>query len=151
MIDQLVEDSKSGWIAEHRKLYLEDGEAGHMWDSAPAGGPGLVPTLLLFTVGRKSGNESIMPLIYGEVDGGYSIIASKGGAPKHPGWYHNAMAQDQVQVKVGNDFYKATARVAKGDERARVWALMESIYPPYKDYQASAGSREIPVVIIERV
>ena len=122
-----------------------------MWDSAPAGGPGLVPTLLLFTVGRKSGNESIMPLIYGEVDGGYSIIASKGGAPKHPGWYHNAMAQDQVQVKVGNDVYKATARVATGDERARVWALMESIYPPYKDYQASAGSREIPVVIIERV
>ncbi len=92
MIDQLVEDSKSGWIAEHRKLYLSDGEAGHMWDSAPAGGPGLVPTLLLFTVGRKSGNESIMPLIYGEVEGGYSLIASKGGAPQ-PGHLKQILSQ----------------------------------------------------------
>ncbi len=151
MIDSLVEDSKSGWIAEHRKLYLEDGDAGHMWDSSPAGGPGPVPTLLLFTTGRKSGNESIMPLIYGEVDGGYAIIASKGGAPKHPGWYHNAMAQGQVQVKVANGLYQAKARVAAGEERARVWQQLTQIYPPYNDYQQSAGSREIPVVILERI
>ena len=151
MIDSLVEDSKSGWIAEHRTLYLADGEAGHMWDSAPFGGPGTVPTLLLFTIGRKSGNESIMPLIYGGVDGGYAILASNGGAPKHPGWYHNAMAQGQVKVKVASDEYNATVRVATGEERARVWEQMVEIYPPYQDYQVSAGSREIPVVILERV
>ena len=151
MIDSIVEDSKSGWIAEHRDIYLADGEAGHMWDSAPAGGLGLIATLLLYTVGRKSGNESIMPLIYGEVDGGYAIIASKGGAPKHPGWYHNLMAQDQVKVKVANDFFQVTPRVASGDERTKVWEQLATIYPPYKDYQASAGSREIPVVILERV
>lgn len=151
LIDSLVEDSKSGWIAEHRKLYLEDGEAGHMWDSSPAGGPGLVPTLLLYTIGRNSGTESILPLIYGEVDGGYAVIASRGGAPKHPGWYHNVMAQAQAQVKVANDHFQVKARVATGDERSRVWAQMAEIYPPYNDYQVSAGAREIPVVILEKV
>jgi len=151
MIDALVEDSKSGWINNHREQYLADGEAGHMWDSAPAGGPGPVPTLLLFTTGRKSGNESIMPLIYGEVEGGYAIIASRGGATTHPGWYHNLMAQDQVKVKVANDFFEVTSRVATGEERAKVWDQLVTIYPPYNDYQATAGAREIPVVILKRV
>ena len=151
ILDSLVEDSKSGWIADHRNLYLSDGEAGHMWDSSLAGGPGLVPTLLLYTTGRISGTESIMPLIYGDVNGGFAIVASKGGAPKHPGWYHNVMAQDQAQVKVVNDLFQVKARVASGNERAKVWAQMAAIYPPYNDYQVTAGAREIPVVILEKV
>jgi len=151
MSDPVKNASDSGWIAKHRAQYLEDGEAGHMWDSAFLGGPGLLPTLLLFTVGRKTGEERIMPLIYGEVDGGYTIIASKGGFPTHPGWYHNLMAQDKVKLKVKNDEFEVTTRVAEGDERQKIWDQMAAIYPPYNDYQQTAGDRVIPVVVCERV
>ncbi len=68
MSDPIIEASERGWIANHRKLYLEDGNAAHLWDSTVGGGPGPLPTLLLFTTGRKSGKESIMPLLYGKVD-----------------------------------------------------------------------------------
>lgn len=152
MSDPIKEASDSGWIAKHRELYLEDGEAGHLWDSTVGGGPGPLPTLLLFTTGRKSGKESIMPLLYGKVDGGYAIIASKGGDPKHPGWYHNLKADSSVKLKVANDTFDATARVAEGEERERIWRQMVEMYPPFGDYQTRAsaeGGREIPVVVLE--
>lgn len=149
MSDPIKELSQSGWIADHRNLYLKDGEAAHLWDSTVGGGPGPLPTLLLFTTGRKSGNESIMPLLYGKVDGGYAIIASKGGNPKHPGWYHNLTAKDAVKVKVANDEFQATARVASGGEREKIWAQMAKMYPPFADYQKAAGARVIPVVVLE--
>ncbi|MEQ8232157.1 MAG: nitroreductase/quinone reductase family protein [Gammaproteobacteria bacterium] len=150
MSDPIVAASESGWIAEHRKKYLEDGEAGHLWDSTFAGGPGLLPTLLLTTRGRKSGKESVMPLLYGEVAGGYAIIASKGGAPKHPAWFLNLREQDTVKVQVANDVFEARTRVAGGSEREQIWQQMATMYPPFNDYQAKAG-REIPVVVLERV
>ena len=150
MSDPIVAASTSGWIAEHRKKYLEDGAAGHLWDSSFAGGPGPLPTLLLFTRGRKSGEESIMPLLYGEVDGGYAIIASKGGAPKHPGWFHNLQAQDTVGVQIATDRFQARTRIATGTERDRIWQQMVAMYPPFGDYQAKT-SRAIPVVVLERV
>ena len=87
MADPMIELSETGWIGQHREQYKKDPEKGHMWDSTIGGGPGPLPTLLLTTNGRKSGKESCMPLLYGKVDGGFAIIASKGGAPKHPGWY----------------------------------------------------------------
>ncbi len=149
MSDPIKEASESGWIADHRNQYLADGKAGHMWDSTFAGGPGPLPTLLLTTVGRKSGKESVMPLLYGEVDGNCVIIASKGGDPKHPGWYHNLSAQAQVKVQVADDVFQARPRVAEGDERARIWAQMANMYPPFNDYQAKTD-REIPVVVLER-
>lgn len=154
MSDPIIEASTSGWIAQHREKYLADGEAGHMWDSSPAGGPGLLPTLLLTTTGRKSGKESIMPLLYGKVDGGYAIIASKGGDPKHPGWYHNIKAQGEVKVQVANDVFQAKTRLAEGEERAKIWKQMGDMYPPFNDYQKStsaATGREIPVVVLEPV
>lgn len=150
MSDPIVEASTSGWIAQHREQYLADGNAGHMWDSSPAGGPGPLPTLLLTTTGRKSGKESIMPLLYGEVDGGYAIIASKGGDPKHPGWFHNLMAQGEVKVQVATDVFQATTRVAEGAERSKIWDQMVAMYPPFGDYQVKAGDREIPVVVLEK-
>ena len=150
MSDPIIEASTTGWIASHREKYLKDGEAGHLWDSTFAGGPGPLPTLLLTTIGCKSGQESIMPLLYGEVDGGYAIIASKGGAPKHPGWYHNLLAQPQVKVQVRNDVFQATHRVATGAERKKIWDQMAAMYPPYTDYQAKTG-REIPVIVLEPV
>ncbi|MBV1931353.1 MAG: nitroreductase family deazaflavin-dependent oxidoreductase [Porticoccaceae bacterium] len=123
-----------------------------MWDSAPLGGPGLLPTLLLTTIGRKSGEARIMPLIYGETaDGGYIVIASKGGAPKHPAWYLNLLAQAEVEVQVSDDKFSAQARVASGEERAALWVQQEKLYPPYNDYQKNAGDREIPVIVLDRV
>ncbi|MCY4039621.1 MAG: nitroreductase family deazaflavin-dependent oxidoreductase [Gammaproteobacteria bacterium] len=151
MVDLAKKASDSGWIAQHRAQYLKDGEAGHLWDSSSLGGPGLLPTLLLFTIGRKTGEERIMPLIYGEVNSGYAIIASKGGFPSHPGWYHNLMAQERVKLQVKNKQFEATTRIAEGEERQKIWEQMAEIYPPYNDYQKSADERVIPVIVCERV
>ena len=148
MSDPNIEASESGWIAAHRKQYQDDPEGGHLWDSTPAGGPGPLPTLLLTTRGRKSGKTSVMPLLYGKVDGGYAIIASKGGDPKHPGWYHNLQAQGEATVQVAKDIFQARCRVAEGEERTRVWEQMSTMYPPFNDYQAKTD-RQIPVVILE--
>ena len=139
------------WIGEHLRRYVEsNGTDGHMWDSTPIGGPGLLPTLLLTTTGRRSGQPIIMPLIYGEAGGKYVIVASKGGAPAHPGWYLNLVAHPTVEVQVGADRFRATARTTTGEERARLWQTMAAIFPPYNAYQATT-QREIPVVVLERV
>lgn len=137
------------WIADHLQRYLEtDGADGHLWDSAPVGGPGPIPTLLLTTTGRRSGKPIVMPLIYGEAGGNYVVVASKGGAPKHPGWYLNLAAHPDVEVQILAKRFRATARTASGAERAELWQQMAAIYPPYNDYQAKTD-REIPVVVLE--
>ena len=138
-------------IDDHLRRYVEsDGKDGHMWDSTPVGGPGPVPTLLLTTTGRRSGKPIVMPLIYGEADGNYLVVASKGGAPQHPGWYLNLAAQPQVEVQVLAKRFRAKARTSTGTERARLWEKMVAIYPPYNDYQKKT-EREIPVVVLEPV
>ena len=138
------------WIDEHRELYLKDGEKGHLWDSTVVGGPGPVPTLLLTTIGRKSGQPRIQPLIYGKVDQGYVIIASKGGAPSHPDWYVNLEAHPQVEVKLKNEEFKAVAETVTDERRQGYWDLLCSIWPPYPDYQ-SKTERQIPVVLLKRL
>ena len=85
-----------------------------------------------------------------ETNDDFIVIASKGGAPKHPGWYHNLMSQDEVTVQVINDIFQARTRIAKGDEREIIWNQMVEIYPPYSDYQDKT-EREIPVVILEKI
>ena len=150
MADRIVELSNTGWIAEHREQYMKDGDAGHAWDSSIAGGPGDLPTLLLFTTGRRSGKSSIMPLLYGETGAGYAIIASRGGHARHPGWYHNLVAEPRVTVKVKNETFTAQARTTSGDERAEIWKHMADLYPPFSDYEIKAAPREIPVVVLER-
>lgn len=137
------------WIDEHRQLYLSDGEKGHLWDSTVRGGPGPIPTLLLYTTGRKSGKTSIMPLIYGEGEGGYAIIASKGGAPAHPDWYFNLQAEPNVQVKLREETFAARAETVTDERRAKLWELMAEIWPQYNDYQ-SKTARQIPVVLLTR-
>lgn len=136
------------WIVDHIKLYQEDPEAAHMWDSGPLGGPGLLPTLLLTTTGRKSGEPKPLPLIYKEIDGNFVIIASKGGAPSHPVWYLNLEANHDCEIQVGSRHFHATMRVAEGSERSDVWAQMAEVYPPYNAYQETAGDRQIPVVVL---
>ena len=150
MSNAIIEASRTGWIAQHREKYLADGNAGHLWDSTVGGGPGPLPTLLLTTIGKKSGTESVMPLLYGKVAGGYAIIASKGGDPKHPGWYHNLVAKPAVTVQVATEVFNANTRVAVGAERAGIWSQMVAMYPPFAAYQAKTA-REIPVVVLEPI
>jgi len=141
--------SLPSWVAQHIELYLSDPEKAHMWDSTAAGGTMILPTLLLISTGRKSGEEKMLPLIYKKVGDDYVIIASKGGAPAHPAWYLNLVATPDCEIRVGIDSYKVKARDAAGEERTRLWDELAEIYPPYRDYQASAGDREIPVVVLE--
>ena len=134
-------------MLEHLQLYLEDGAAAQMWDSTANGGPGLVATLLLKTLGARSGAERLSPLIYGEVGGAWILIGS-GGNERHPGWYYNLVATPDAEIKVGSESRLVRARTATGEERQRLWAHMIEVYPPYVSYQEST-EREIPVVVLE--
>jgi deazaflavin-dependent oxidoreductase (nitroreductase family) len=149
MSEVLIPAHLPDWMRDHIHRYLEsDGADGHMWDSSAAGGPGLVPTLLLTTTGRKSGKPQILPLIYGKTENSYVIVASKGGAPSHPAWYLNLTAHPEVAVQVEAKKFRARARTATGSERSTLWDQMVGIFPPYDDYQKKTA-REIPIVILE--
>lgn len=131
-----------GWIADHIKSYqATDGADGHIWRG--------VPTLLLTTTGRKSGEPLLLPLIYGRDGENFVVVASKGGAPAHPAWYLNLRAHPEVQVQVGAEKFTGRARTATADERPRLWEAMAKIWPAYNEYQQKTW-REIPVVVIER-
>ena len=141
-------DTLPDWVLNHLDEYLEDGEKGHYWDAEFLGGYRKTPTLLLSTTGRRSGQTRIMPLPYGRDGDNYVVIASRGGTPDHPGWYHNLVANPEVALQVVNEHVTARARTATGDERARLWQMMSEVYPPYPSYQTRC-EREIPVVVLE--
>ena len=125
------------WAQEHMRNYLAtDGVDGHIWRG--------VPTLLLTTVGCKSGAPRMLPLIYGQDGDDYIIVASKGGFPEHPAWYNNLVAQPEVQVQVA-----ARATTIDGQRRQKLWDIMAEIWPPYIDYQQKTD-RHIPVVVLAR-
>lgn len=125
------------------RRYLESGgRDGHLWEG--------VTTLLLTTTGRRSGQPRTTPLIYGRAGERYLVVASRGGAPEHPDWYQNLVAQPVVQVQVMADRFSARARAATAAEKPALWKTMTSIWPPYDEYQARTP-REIPVVILERI
>ena len=136
------------WYLEHIRTYREtDGREGHYVDFTALGGKGPTQTLLLKTIGRKSGNVSIIPLIYGKFGDEYAIIASKGGAPAHPAWFLNMEAAEEVAFQVAQDHFVGPWREAEGEERARIWTGMVDIYPPYTHYQ-EATTRRIPVIVL---
>ncbi len=147
----MADFSQIPWIAEHIRLYQTDPEKAHLWDSTPLGGPGLLPTLLLTTTGRRSGKPRALPLIYGEHGDAYVVIASKGGAPDHPLWYENLMAKPECELQVASKSLSARARVAEGEEREQLWRQLAKLYPPYDDYQKAAKDREIPVVVLDPI
>jgi deazaflavin-dependent oxidoreductase (nitroreductase family) len=140
------------WMRDHANRYISsDGTEGHMYKtSLPDGAEVVVPSLLLTTIGRKSGERFIFPLFYGQVGDGYLIVASKGGAPEHPGWYRNILADPDVEIQVGTARMKARARTVAGEERARLWEKALAFWPPYADYQRRT-EREIPVVVLDPV
>jgi deazaflavin-dependent oxidoreductase (nitroreductase family) len=131
-----------GWQQAHARRYIETGgQDGHMWEG--------VPTLLLTTTGRHSGELRTTPLIYGRDGDRYLVVASRGGAPTHPGWYQNLVARPEVRVQVMADRFTAHARTATAAEKPALWKTMASIWPAYIEYQTRT-TREIPLVIIER-
>jgi deazaflavin-dependent oxidoreductase (nitroreductase family) len=129
---------------EHVRRYQEtDGEEGYVWREGST-------ILLLTTTGRNSGNESTTPLIFG-LDGDTPVIvASKGGAAEHPGWYRNLSKTREVGVQIKGEQFRARARDAQGGERDRLWRTMNEIWPHYDEYQTKTD-REIPVVVLERI
>jgi deazaflavin-dependent oxidoreductase (nitroreductase family) len=125
-----------------RRYLASGGQDGHLWEG--------VTTLLLTTKGRRSGEPRTTPLIYGRDGARHLVVASRGGAPKHPSWYENLVAQPEVQVQVMADRFQARARTATAAEKPAMWKTMAAIWPPYEEYQART-TREIPLVILERV
>ena len=109
----------------------------------------MLPCLLICTKGRKTGKATTLPLIYGETDSGYVIVASRGGSPEHPGWYLNLLANPEIMIQVGEERIAVKARDTSDEERQTLWKQMVELYPPYVDYQNST-ERLIPVLVLER-
>jgi deazaflavin-dependent oxidoreductase (nitroreductase family) len=136
-------DSPVDWVGDHIRQYVGSGGSdGYVWRGATI--------LLLTSTGRKTGTQHRTALIYREDGDNYVIVASKGGAPKHPAWYLNIEANPDVRLQVKDEEFAGRARPAEGAERERLWKLMNEQWPAYDSYQAKTD-REIPVVVIERV
>jgi deazaflavin-dependent oxidoreductase (nitroreductase family) len=144
-----IEVGAADWTQTHLDAYLRsDGAEGQFVDFSRAGGSAETPCLILKTTGRKSGEAKLLPLIYGEDGDNFIIVASKGGAPKHPAWYLNLDADADVSFQVGAKKYRGRAMTAQGPDRERLFKMMEGVFPPYTAYQAKTD-RQIPVVILE--
>jgi deazaflavin-dependent oxidoreductase (nitroreductase family) len=107
------------------------------------------PLLLLTTTGAKSGRSHTTPVVYTTDGDRLVIIASKGGAPTHPAWYHNLVANPTVKVEVPGDAFEARATVPGADERDRLFDAMAAQMPNFAEYQEKT-TRQIPVVVLER-
>jgi deazaflavin-dependent oxidoreductase (nitroreductase family) len=103
------------------------------------------PLVLVHNVGAKSGKEYVTPLVYLGDDGRIFIFASKGGAPNHPGWFHNLKANPEVSIEIGNDTREVVAVEVTGDERERIYAIQKEQQPQFAEYEA-ATDRKIPVI-----
>lgn len=133
-------DSSWGWVAEHVQQYVASGGTeGHEWNG--------VPTLVLVTTGRASGEPRRTALIYGTSGDDLVIVASKGGDPADPQWYKNLKADPSAGVLVGTRKVTATARTATADEYPALWSQMAQIWPQYEEY-AQKTDREIPIVVL---
>lgn len=107
----------------------------------------VAPVLLLTTTGRKTGKRRTTPLLYLEDGARYVVIASVGGAPKHPAWYLNLCSNPEATIQVGGETLAVWADTARAEERTRLWTAVTRMYAGYTRYQAKT-SREIPVVIL---
>lgn len=125
---------------EHVRRYQEtDGEVGYLWNERPI--------LLLTATGHKSGLPRTTPLIFARDGEDYLVVASQGGAPEHPKWYVNVEAHPQAEIQVRAEHIPVTARTASGEERDRLWKVVNDNWPNYDLYQ-SRTDRQIPVVVL---
>ncbi len=128
---------------EHVRVYRETGgERGYHWRKGTT-------ILLLTTKGRSSGQDRTTPLIHRVDDGRWVIVASKGGAPEHPGWFKNLEADPDATIQVKDEEIPVRASVAEGEERERLWEAMSEAWPDYDDYQKKTD-RQIPLVVLSR-
>ncbi len=125
---------------DHIRAYRETGgEVGYIWNG--------VPTLLLTTTGRRTGQPRTTALIFAPDADDYLVVASMGGAPDHPQWYRNLMANPNAEVQVKADVIPVIARTASPDEKPRLWSIVRDAWPNYDVYQ-SRTERVIPVVVL---
>jgi deazaflavin-dependent oxidoreductase (nitroreductase family) len=129
---------------EHNQQLIETFRANN--GSMPDGSP----LLLLTTRGAKTGNVRVNPLVYTRDGARYVIIASKGGYPKNPDWYHNLVADPEVTVEVDGKHFTARAVVVDGDERDRLFNAQAAVMPNFAEYQTKT-TRQIPVVVLEPI
>ena len=132
-----AEDWNSKVIAEFR---ANGGKVGGQFEGAPL--------LLLHTVGAKSGQQRVTPMMYQDIGDGVAVFASKSGAPTNPAWYHNVLANPRVSAEIGARTVEVVARLAEGAERERIWEAQKAAYPGFADYETKT-TRQIPVVILE--
>ena len=129
-------------IRSHTLLYrASHGLIGHHVPGAP-------PMLLLDHVGARSGRRRTTPLAYLKDGDRYVIVASKGGHPRHPAWYHNLLAHPETTLQVGPNRMEVTARVASAAEREQLWPRVVDLYSGYAGYQTRTD-RQIPLVILQ--
>jgi F420H(2)-dependent quinone reductase len=142
-LDGEYEPSTSEWVRDQVALYESSGgtEGNTMRD---------VPIVVFTSRGVKSGKLRKTPLMRVEHDGVYAAVASKGGAPEHPNWYHNFLAEPRVDVQDGPEPQEYVAREVTGEERATWWERATAVWPDYDEYQAKS-EREIPVFVLEPV
>lgn len=144
-LDGEYEPSPEAWVRDQVARY----EASDGRDGGTLADTGL-PVVVFTTRGNKSGRLRKIPLMRVEHDGAYLMVASKGGAPQHPVWYHNLKADPQaLEVQDGADRFDATARELAGDERAVWWERAVAAFPPYAEYEQKT-ERLIPVFLAER-
>jgi deazaflavin-dependent oxidoreductase (nitroreductase family) len=108
------------------------------------------PIMLIHHIGAKSGVERVTPLVYtSRDDGRYVIVASNGGSPAHPAWYHNLKANPRIEVEVGAETFTVLAEPLEGARRTGIWAEMVAASPALRGFEAKV-SREIPLFILTR-
>jgi deazaflavin-dependent oxidoreductase (nitroreductase family) len=133
----------SRFAAAHTTVYrASNGRLGHHI-------PFLPPMLLLEHRGARTGKERTTPLVYAVDGDDLVVVASKGGYPSHPAWYHNLLANPDTVAQVGGERRRVRATVADPEQRARLWPLVLRTYPGFGDYQKRA-EREIPLVVLRR-
>lgn len=139
------EPSTVGWARTQAERYEASGgvEAPTLRDTG-------LPIIVLTTVGAQSGKLRKTALMRVEHDGVYAVVASLGGAPKHPQWYFNIVANPLVELQDGADKHDYLAREITGDEKALWWERSVAAYPPYEAYQRKT-ERQIPLFVLERV
>jgi deazaflavin-dependent oxidoreductase (nitroreductase family) len=129
-------------MGAHTQVYrLTNGLIGHRFPGAP-------PMLLLDHVGARSGVKRTTPLLYVEDRPNVVIVASKGGHPKNPAWYHNLRANPETTVQIGSERRPVRARIAGAEERERLWPKAIATYSGYRGYQQRTA-RQIPLVVLE--
>jgi len=108
------------------------------------------PVLLLTTTGARSGRKHTTPLVYQQDGDRIVVFGSRGGAPTHPAWYRNLVANPIVTVELPGETFEAKAGTIEGPERERIWSAQKEIMPAFAEYEAKTD-RQIPVVVLERV